>query len=106
MRKFVDTLDSQDTDSVIFQIIAPVQIRRKLLDMSHDIPESGHHLGIHKTRDRLTKHFYWPSIVQDVKDYARTCHICQKLNKGKYNEIAPLHSLPIRVNPFDRLALW
>jgi hypothetical protein len=54
MRRWHSRLQPSDTG--FNQIVAPTSIRRQLLYLSHDIPASAH-LGIHKTLDRLLRHF-------------------------------------------------
>jgi len=39
----------------------PRPLRIKILEMTHDIPASGH-VGLHQTKARLWPHFYWPGI--------------------------------------------
>lgn len=86
------------------QVIVPVPLRNQLLKVSHDIPASGH-LGTQKTLDRLLRHFCWPGIHKSVKEYCRTCDICQRLGKGAQKIRAPLINLPVISKPFSRLAI-
>jgi hypothetical protein len=88
----------------VTQIVVPKVLRRKILELAHDIPASGH-LGMAKTLDRIRNHFYWPGINRDVKTYVRTCDICQKLGKGGRKMFAPLQSLPIMGEAFQRVAI-
>ena len=37
----------------------------------------GHH-GVNKTREKITKRFYWPRVSEDVRDYIRACDACQR----------------------------
>jgi transposase InsO family protein len=86
------------------QIVAPSSVRRHLLHIAHDIPASGH-LGISKTKNRLIRHFWWPSLLKDVTEYCRTCDVCQRLGKGAKKVVAPLHSLPLVQEPFTQVAI-
>jgi len=72
----------------ITQIVAPTQVRQQLLKVSHDIPASGH-LGTQKTTDRLLRHFWWPRINSSVREYCRSCDVCQRLGKGTIRIKAP-----------------
>jgi len=38
-----------------------------------------HWVAAAKTKYRLLRHFYWPSISRDVKDVCRSCDVCQRL---------------------------
>ena len=43
----------------------------------HDPPYSGH-LGVSCTLDLLTRHFWWPDLYAQVKDFVMHCDICQR----------------------------
>jgi len=68
------------------------------------MPAAGY-LGIAKTKNGLLRHFYWPSITKDMKDFCRTCDTCQRLDKGAANPPAPLHSLSLVSEPFFQIAI-
>ena len=91
-------------EASIQQIVVPTQLRAKLLHIAHAIPAAGH-LGIAKTKERLLRHFYWPRISQDTKEFCRTCDVCQRLGKGAPCPPAPLHSLPLVTEPFCQIAI-
>ena len=104
MRVWKDRHSSNFDDSEVTQIVAPKPIRSQLLRIAHDIPALGH-LGIAKTKSRLEKHFYWPTITKNVRQYVLSCDICQRLGKGSKLPIACLHPLPVRDEPFRRIAV-
>ena len=63
------------------------------------------HLGIRKTTDRILNDFFWPTVRKDVKQYCKTCDICQKTKpKGKVSQL-PLGKMPIIDTPFSRIAI-
>jgi len=67
--------------------------RQIILSVAHDIPAAGQ-LGVAKTKDRLLRHFYCPSISKGRKEFCRSCDVCQRLGKGAPSPLEPLHSLP------------
>ena len=73
-------------------------MRPKLLYIAHAIPAAGH-LGVAKAKARLQRHFYWPGISRDVKEF------CQRLGKGSSPAIAPLPSIPLVSEPFCQIAI-
>jgi len=91
-------------EATYHQVVVPTVLRAKLLSVAHDIPAAGH-LGVAKTKDRLLRHFYWPSINKDVKEFCRSCDVCQRLGKGAASPPAPLHSLPLVSEPFCQIAI-
>jgi len=102
VRAWRDQLSPQE--ATFHQIVVPSALRAKLLHIAHDIPAAGH-LGVAKTKDRLLRHFYWPSISRDTKDFCRSCDVCQRLGKGASSSPAPLHSLPLVSEPFCQIAI-
>jgi len=90
--------------SSIHQIVVPTYLRAKLLHIAHDIPAAGH-LGVAKTEKRLLRHFYWPGLSRDTRNYCRSCDVCQRLGKGKKPAPAPLHSMPLVNEPFAQIAI-
>jgi len=46
-----------------------------------------------------------PHITSDVKEFCRTCDVCQNLGKGGPSAVAPLHSLPLVTEPFCQVAI-
>ena len=90
-------------EAEIEQLVLPKVCRQVALVMAHDIPIAGH-LGRDKTRQRLLRRFFWPSVFREVEEYCRTCGICQKATK-KGVQKAPLVSLLIVSEPFSRIAM-
>ncbi|KAL5509796.1 hypothetical protein EMCRGX_G005226 [Ephydatia muelleri] len=87
----------------IEQLVLLKECRQVALEMSHDIPIAGHQ-GRDRTRQRLLRRFFWPSIFRDVDMYCKTCSACQKASfKGV--KPAPLIPLPIVSEPFSRIAM-
>ncbi|XP_068111085.1 uncharacterized protein [Hyperolius riggenbachi] len=84
-------------------LVVPRAYRGHVLKAAHDIPLAGH-LGIHKTFDRIQRHFYWPGVRSDVTNYCRSCAVCQKVKKGRTCR-APLCPLPVIGEPFQRVAV-
>lgn len=48
------------------QLVVPKAQLRKVLELSHSIPWSGH-MGFMKTLRRVSKQFYWPGMYTEVK---------------------------------------
>jgi len=91
-------------EATFHQVVVPTPLRANLLRLAHEIPAAGH-LGIAKTKDRLLRHFYWPSISRDTRNFCRSCDVCQRIGKGPPCLPAPLHSLPLMSEPFSQVAI-
>lgn len=54
-------------EDIVAQLVLPVQRRRTVLEVAHNILMAGH-LGKKKTLDRIQQRFYWPSMFHDVSN--------------------------------------
>ncbi|KAG6439144.1 hypothetical protein O3G_MSEX000524 [Manduca sexta] len=64
-------------ENYCWKLVIPEKLRGQVLKECHDDPKSGH-LGVKKTVNRVRQHYFWPSLIQDVKEYVRKCEICAK----------------------------
>ena len=93
-----------DSDEMaVEQLVLPLQCRKTVLKLAHEIPLAGH-LGCDKTARRILQRFYWPTLYKDIADFCRTCSACQKTSRWKGGH-APLIPLPIISVPFQRIAM-
>ena len=74
-----------------------------VLQLAHEIPLAGH-LGKEKTRRRVLRYFYWPTLFRDVEQFCRACVACQKSSPRGVMK-APLIPLPIIEELFSRVAM-
>ena len=51
------------------------------LEGCHSDKLGGGHFGRDKTFSKVTERFYWVGIIEDVKEFCRTCDNCQKANR-------------------------
>ena len=80
----------------ILRPIVPVQYRRTIFDLIHNIS----HPGIKATRKLLTQRFTRTNINTDCNDWAKTCEACQK-SKVKIHTKTPLSTFETPVRRFD-----
>ncbi|KAF4514126.1 UNVERIFIED_CONTAM: hypothetical protein B566_EDAN019138 [Ephemera danica] len=66
--------------------VLPQRLRPLFLHMCHDDALSGH-MGIYKTRKRLERLVYWPTMALDIQHYIKSCERCQ-LTKPIYRKPA------------------
>src|ERR1700737_759094 len=72
--------------------------REALLYHHHD---NENHFGIRKTRESLTREYFWPGITKDVIKYCNSCDVCIHSKTSNQPPAGFLHSMPI---PMDRFA--
>ena len=94
---------SQQIRDIVTQIVLPVDLRARVMEVAHDSIWAGH-LGTRKTQDRILNHFFWPGIYSDIRRYCQSCNLCQKLDGTKPTR-APLISVPVIGKPFQRVAI-
>ena len=94
---------SGDPDTEVEQLVLPVQCRKTVLQLAHQIPLAGH-LGRQKTAQRILQDFYWPSLFKDVADFCKSCSECQKTARGRSCGHLWSHCQLVK-NPFRGL-LW
>lgn len=98
MRKFRPAEVAADEEwQVVYQIVVPNKYRREILSLAHQNPFSGH-LGINKTTLKVLQHFYWPGLRRDVKQFCKTCYVCQMV--AKPNQVilkAPSFDVPFKL---------
>ena len=87
----------------IFQVVVQSSFRDVVLQTAHD---SGGHLGIKKTYDRVLRYFFWPWLKRDVESYIKACHICQFTGKpSQVVKPAPLSPISALGQPFEHLII-
>lgn len=86
------------------QLVVPRKYRADLLHLAHDCSWSGH-LGIKKTKARLTQEYYWPGCWKDVEGFVKTCDACQRVGKSTDRQKAPMTLVPVITEPFRRLVI-
>ena len=78
-------------------------LRLKLLRMYHQSASSCHP-GRERTYLRLRCYFYWPKLAKSVKQFVKSCDICQR-SKGDKPMPNPLQPLPIPKQPWEDLSM-
>ncbi|KAK3869288.1 hypothetical protein Pcinc_025397 [Petrolisthes cinctipes] len=86
------------------KLVVPADCRRIVLQVAHESPLVGH-FSHRKTEDKVSKHFFWPAMATDIRDYYRSCDLCQrKSSRGRVKPV-PLIPLPVVTEPFSRVAV-
>uniref|UniRef100_A0A8C5M7Z7 Gypsy retrotransposon integrase-like protein 1 n=1 Tax=Leptobrachium leishanense TaxID=445787 RepID=A0A8C5M7Z7_9ANUR len=83
--------------------VPPAQ-RTTVLQLCHDAPKAGHE-GINKTLDLVQRHYWWPSVVTDVRDYVRSCSICTRSKVPRTKMAGLLQPLPIPHPPWASISV-
>ena len=87
----------------VLQVVAPSEIRQRLLQSLHNSP-SGGHLGRTKTLLRVRQRFYWPHYKEDVIRWCKRCDACARSKSGPVRKRAKLGHVPVGA-PLERAAI-
>ena len=71
-----------------------VGLRQQLLQLFHDSAVGGHS-GVRVTKKRLSSIVYWKGLTKDVRNYIRSCVICQRNKPDLSAPAGLLQPLPI-----------
>lgn len=85
------------------QLVAPGEIRYRILKSLHDSPTGGH-LGITKTVNRVRQRFYWVGYKNDITRWCRECDICAQNKQGRRRPRAGLRQQPVGF-PLEKIAI-
>lgn len=80
-------------------------IRAEILFKYHDDPLWGGHLGKRNTLYNMRRHFFWPTMVKDVREYCMTCDICQRSKPRRHKPYGTLLPLPIPNRPMKEFSM-
>lgn len=85
------------------RFIVPQNLRSEVLKLMHNTLLSAH-LGYKKTLNRLSKHYYWYHMKEDVYDWVQKCTVCGANRRTPLKPKAPLGDLRIGA-PMDRIGV-
>ena len=84
------------------RVIPPTQDRRDLFMEAHQ-GVFGAHLRGAKIHSQLQRHYWWPGMRAEVKNWCRACLVCASRSVGR-PERPPLTPIPV-AGPFDRVGV-
>ena len=70
-------------------LVIPVSLRDEVLHMCHDVPSAAHQ-GIHRTKERIKRTFFWYKMSKDIKNYVTGCNLCNKSKHASRKNKFPL----------------
>ena len=84
------------------QLCVPKCKRQSLVINYHDCCAGGGHFGYTRTFHKLRQKYWWPQMLQNVKDYISSCDTCQRVKMDRRRKPTPLQPLPIE-DTFSRV---
>ena len=56
------------------------RIRSDVIKIYHDTPANGAHFGRNRTTQKIRQRYFWPNMIQDIRDYVKSCIPCLQNN--------------------------
>jgi len=88
-------LDTKLPEGSQHRLHVPETSQGWLMNLAHDDPTYGGHLGATKTHRKLLR-FWWPKMYKEVQNYVRSCGTCQRFKNPV--ELPPGYLHPITVS--------
>jgi hypothetical protein len=79
-------------------------LKLRILRENHDSKVAGH-FGQFKTSERMKQNFFWPKMDQEVRDYVRSCDICQRDKVSRHKRYGLLQPLEIPYRPWTSISM-
>lgn len=79
-------------------------IRHEIMRVHHDDPWAGHY-GHARTIELIRRKFWWEGLGEEVRQYVRSCPVCQKSKAPRQMPQGRLTSLPVPDEPWRDLAM-
>lgn len=80
---------TRKNESSRWLICVPKSLQTKVIELSHNLPSSGH-LGLIKTLERVRSRFYFPKMYTLIQLFTNACLVCHKKNKQHTTIKAPI----------------
>jgi len=81
-----------------YQLCVPQTYRESLTKQYHELLG---HFSIQRLHPTMIVHYYWRHLILDIKNFVRSCLICQTSKISTRPQISPLHPLPTPTRPFQ-----
>lgn len=102
LKKLVSSQDDLLDYRFSWKICVPESMRDKILVEEHD---DKLHLGCDKTLALVKKKYFWPKMLNDVKDYIRKCSLCRQNKPAIQSQIPEPGRQRLTNKPFQIIAL-
>ena len=82
-------------ERLVKQTAVPKCLRDELLKSYHDCIAGGGHQGFERTYAALRNKYYWPSMYDNIRQYVKTCEVCQQSKRAFNAKPPPLQPQPV-----------
>ncbi|UYV75173.1 hypothetical protein LAZ67_12002747, partial [Cordylochernes scorpioides] len=85
-------------------LVIPENKKREIMKEYHNHMSNGH-LGVARTMYRIKSKYFWPSMLKDVSEFVKTCHLCQSRKGSNQLPSGLLQPIPPANFPFERIGI-
>ncbi|UYV73682.1 hypothetical protein LAZ67_11000340, partial [Cordylochernes scorpioides] len=85
-------------------LVVPENKKREIMKEYHNHMSNGH-LGVARTMYRIKSKYFWPSMLKDVSEFVKTCHLCQSRKGSNQLPSGLLQPIPPANFPFERIEI-
>ncbi|UYV72039.1 hypothetical protein LAZ67_9001614 [Cordylochernes scorpioides] len=85
-------------------LVVPEKKKREIMKEYHNHMSNGH-LGVARTMCRIKSKYFWPSMLKDVSEFVKTCHLCQSRKGSNQLPSGLLQPIPPANFPFERIVI-
>ncbi|UYV67231.1 K02A2.6-like, partial [Cordylochernes scorpioides] len=85
-------------------LVIPEKKKREIMKEYHNHMSNGH-LGVARTMYRIKNKYFWPSMLKDVSEFVKTCHLCQSRKGSNQLPSGLLQPIPPANFPFERIGI-
>ena len=78
-------------------------IREEILKRHHDDPGAGH-MGVKRTTQAISSKYFWPDLNKQVREYCKSCQICQRVKAPRHRPYGEMNALPVPVDIMEHLS--
>lgn len=72
--------------------------------VNHDDPQGGH-FGEKRTLDAIRRKYYWHGMAGDIKEYVKTCDVCQRTRVHRHREYGEMEQVSRPTRPFEPVTM-
>jgi len=79
-------------------------LKAEIMKICHDDPLAGH-FGQEKTLELVARKYYWPSMRLDVREYVKTCDVCQRTKAKRQRQAGKMQAPDMPSKPFESISM-
>jgi len=87
---------------ILYQLCIPRKFRNHILSQFHQL--LGHY-SYGRLYPSISATYFWPNLCSDIKEFVRTCPVCQRTKIPTNKPVSPLYPLQIPRKPFEFVAM-